>query len=46
MEHRLQTVTEYHGGPKCLTRVALRNRFVTTTVIINLLVLTLLFIAS
>ena len=38
----LQTVTEYHGGPKCLTRVALRNRFVPTTVIINLVVLTLL----
>ena len=38
----LQTVTEYHGGPKCLTRVSLRNRFVTTTVIINLVVLTLL----
>ena len=38
----LQTVTEYHGGGKCLTRVALRNRFVTTTVIINLVVLTLL----
>ena len=38
----LQTVTEYHGGAKCLTRVALRNRFVTTTVIINLVVLTLL----
>ncbi len=38
----LQTVTEYHGGPKCLTRVKLLNRFVTTTVIINLIVLTLL----
>ena len=38
----LRTVTEYHGGPKCLTRVALRNRFVTTTVIINLVALTLL----
>ena len=38
----LQTVTEYHGGPKCLTRVGLRNRFVTTTVIINLVVLSLL----
>ncbi len=38
----LQTVTEYHGGPKCLTRVGLRNRFVATTVIINLIVLTLL----
>ncbi len=38
----LQTVTEYHGGPKCLTRVGLRNRFVTTTVIINLVILSLL----
>jgi len=38
----LQTVTEYHGGAQCLTRVALRNRFVTTTVIINLVALTLL----
>ena len=27
----LQTVTEYHGGGKCLTRVRLRNRLVTTT---------------
>ncbi len=38
----LQTVTEYHGGPKCLTRVSLRHRFVTTTVIINLIILSLL----
>ena len=38
----LQTVTEYHGGAKCLTRVSLRNRYVTTTVIINLLILALL----
>ena len=38
----LQTVTEYHGGPKCLTRVGLRYRFVTTTVIINLVLLSLL----
>jgi O-antigen biosynthesis protein len=38
----LQTVTEYHGGGKCLTRVRLRDRFVTTTVIFNLLVLSLL----
>ena len=38
----LQTVTEYHDGAKCLTRVGLRNRFVATTVIINLIVLTLL----
>ena len=38
----LQTVTEYHGGPKCLTRVSLHNRLVPTTVIINLVILTLL----
>lgn len=38
----LQTVTEYHGGPKCLTRVRLRHRLVTTTVIINLAILSLL----
>jgi glycosyltransferase involved in cell wall biosynthesis len=35
----LQTVTEYHGGPKCLTRVKLRSRLVTTTVIFNLILL-------
>src|SRR5262245_27196245 len=38
----LQTVTEYHGGGKCLTRVRLRNRFVTTTIIFNLVALSLL----
>ena len=38
----LQTVTEYHGGPKCLTRVRLRYRFVTTTVIINLFILAMI----
>jgi len=38
----LQSVTEYHGGPKCLTRVRLAYRFVSTTVIINLLALSLL----
>ncbi|MEP6974347.1 MAG: glycosyltransferase [Spartobacteria bacterium] len=38
----LQTVTEYHGGPKCLTRVRLRYRFVTTTVIINLLIIAMI----
>jgi predicted neutral ceramidase superfamily lipid hydrolase len=37
----LRTVTEYHGGGKCLTRVQLRYRYVTTTVIVNLIVLTL-----
>jgi len=38
----LQTVTEYHGGGKCLTRVRLRNRLVTTTVIFSLIALSLL----
>ncbi len=38
----MQTVTEYHGGPKALTRVRLRYRFVTTTIIINLLVLSMI----
>ena len=38
----LRTVTEYHGGSKCLTRAALHYRFVTTTVIINLVVLSLI----
>jgi O-antigen biosynthesis protein len=38
----LQTVTEYHGGLKCLTRAGLRYRFVPTTVIINLVTLSLL----
>src|SRR5438876_931778 len=38
----LQTVTEYHGSGKCLTRVRLRDRLVTTTVILNLIALALL----
>src|SRR5213595_3842946 len=38
----LQTVTEYHGSGKCLTRVRLRDRLVTTTVIFNLIALALL----
>jgi O-antigen biosynthesis protein len=38
----LQTVTEYHGGGKCLTRVRLRSRFVTTTIIFNLIAVSLL----
>jgi hypothetical protein len=37
----LQTVTEYHGGAKCLTRVRLRSRFVPTTVILNLFALSI-----
>lgn len=35
----LQTVTEYHGGPKCLNRVRLRFKLVPTTVIVNLVLL-------
>ncbi|MFL6568968.1 MAG: glycosyltransferase [Chthoniobacterales bacterium] len=38
----LQTVSEYHGGSKCLTRAALWNRFVATTVILNLAIVALL----
>ena len=38
----LQTVTEYHGNGKCLTRVGLRSRAVATTVIINLLAASLI----
>jgi O-antigen biosynthesis protein len=38
----LQTVTEYHGGPKCLTRAGLHYRFVPTTILINLVTLCLL----
>lgn len=38
----LQTVTEYHGGLKCLTRASLRYRLVPTTVISNLVALSLL----
>lgn len=38
----LRSVTEYHGGAKCLTRVKLQHRFVTTTILINLIILTLL----
>jgi hypothetical protein len=38
----LQTVTEYHGGAKCLTRVRLRSRLVTTTIILNLIAASML----
>jgi GT2 family glycosyltransferase len=38
----LQTVTEYHGGGKCLSRVRLRSRAVTTTIIFNLIAVSLL----
>ena len=36
---KLQTVTEYHGGPKCLTRVRLRYRMVVTTFLANVVFL-------
>jgi glycosyltransferase involved in cell wall biosynthesis len=39
---RLRTVTEYHGGPKCLTRVRLRLRPVVTTVLANMILLSFL----
>ncbi|MBV9128616.1 MAG: glycosyltransferase, partial [Verrucomicrobia bacterium] len=34
----LRSVTEYHGGPKCLTRVHLRNRAVFNTVLVNIII--------
>jgi O-antigen biosynthesis protein len=37
----LQTVTEYHGGPKCLTRAGLRYRLVPTTTLFSLVTLCL-----
>lgn len=36
---QVRTVTEYHGGPKCLTRVMLRRRPVATTVLLHLVVI-------
>jgi len=39
---QLRTVTEYHGGPKCLTRVRLQYRPVVTTVLLNLIILSIL----
>ncbi len=39
---RLRSVTEYHGGPKCLTRIALSIRMVATTILVNLLILSYL----
>jgi hypothetical protein len=37
-----RTVTEYHGGPKCLTRVHLRAKPVVTTVLVNAVILAIL----
>jgi len=39
---QLRSVTEYHGGPKCLTRVHLGTRMVATTFLINLVLLGIL----
>lgn len=39
---RFRSVTEYHGGPKCLTRVALQNRIVATTFLANVICLCIL----
>jgi hypothetical protein len=38
----VRTVTEYHGGPKCLTRVRLKYDAVATTILINGILLTAL----
>ena len=40
---KLATVTEYHGGPKCLTRVRLGYKAVVTTVLVNAVILAVLF---
>jgi hypothetical protein len=39
---QVRTVTEYHGGPKCLTRARLEYRPVVTTVLLNLLIISTL----
>lgn len=36
---RLSTVTEYHGGPKCLTRAKLDTHMVATTILVNAVIL-------
>ncbi len=36
---QMRTVTEYHGGPKCLTLVHLQTRVVATTVLVNMVLL-------
>ncbi|MEP7071949.1 MAG: glycosyltransferase [Verrucomicrobiota bacterium] len=38
----LHSVTEYHGGTRCLTRVGLHDRLVPTTVVLNLIIVSLL----
>jgi O-antigen biosynthesis protein len=39
---QLRSVTEYHGGPKCLTRVHLKFRAVVITVLVNIMALAVL----
>jgi len=36
---KLRSVTEYHGGPKCLTRIKLDTHMVATTFLVNLVLL-------
>ncbi len=38
----LRSVTEYHGGPKCLTRVALATRMVATTFLLHFILISFL----
>ena len=38
----MRSVTEYHGGPKCLTRVSLATRMVATTFLLNFLIVSFL----
>ncbi len=38
----MRSVTEYHGGPKCLTRVTLATRMVATTFLLNFLMISFL----
>lgn len=39
---KVRSVTEYHGGPKCLTRAHLGTRMVATTLLLNLIILGIL----
>ncbi len=39
---KLRSVTEYHGGPKCLTRIRLDTHMVPTTFLVNLILLGIL----
>lgn len=39
---KIRSVTEYHGGPKCLTRIHLDTHMVATTFLVNLILLCVL----